>query len=253
MSARVSTGAVLALLSVVGFFVWNTRRDRLDELRREHADHGTMQAVVQGPGLRVETTARESESQPIPLSPDETMELMQLRNRVATLRERQRAMAGVSNANVRLKEQLVALTNYSRGMGPPGYIRRAQAQYRGAGTPEATLESFLWAIEQRNAEVLSTLLNFGDDAGDLGQRKKHAEKFIEELDIIPGARIVGRTNPGPDRVELQLTFDPLEDRKDKPFNLTITLNLLAADPPEQHDEGAMRRPGGAWRLNLKGW
>ena len=42
-------------------------------------------------------------------------------------------------------------TNSSSGTLPPGYVRKRQARLVGYNTPEDTIQSFLWAVQNHDA------------------------------------------------------------------------------------------------------
>jgi hypothetical protein len=74
-------------------------------------------------------------------------ELLQLRNEVTQLTARRRELAGVIAENERLRTQVAA-----RGTNAPNarLLLLAKARFTGYGTPENTLESLLWSIQQRD-------------------------------------------------------------------------------------------------------
>ncbi len=198
-------GAVLVLLVAGGaaFFVRQARS--LRELRAE------------AQALRMELSRREASEFQVSsttageggaLKPEERMELMELRNRVSEMRERQRMIAVLSNQVAALRAQVAGLQNYAGGEVPPGYVRRLDAQNRGLASPEAALETFLWSITQRDPDSLSAVLT-PERVEDLRRRMaEDAEAVFTDLLTIPGFRIVGRVERGPDEVELRVETAP---------------------------------------------
>lgn len=85
-------------------------------------------------------------------------EILKLRNEVAQLARLQRDLQPVRTEHERLQKQLAsARTNATPGL-PPGYLRKSQAKFAGYGTPEATLQSFLWAIHNRDTTNIQRAL-----------------------------------------------------------------------------------------------
>ena len=78
--------------------------------------------------------------------------MLRLRNEVHQLTGRQRELAGERDENERLHAQVAArATNAPAADGlPPGYILRSKAQFLGYSTPEDTIQSVLWAMQNRD-------------------------------------------------------------------------------------------------------
>lgn len=111
------------------------------------------------------TTLQEHAPGEAPLTVEETRELMKLRNEVTRLRQRKKELEAVRAENEKLRAQLTtASTNLapSQVRMPPGYILRRDAQFQGFQTPEATLQSFFWALANRDINVLAQAM--GGDA-----------------------------------------------------------------------------------------
>ena len=81
-----------------------------------------------------------------------TPELLRLRSAVTRLTERRRELAAARTDNERLRAQLASRdTNGPGGFKlPPGYVRRSEAQMVGYDTPDNTLQSMLWAIQNHD-------------------------------------------------------------------------------------------------------
>jgi hypothetical protein len=130
---------------------------------------------------------------------------MELRNKVSTLRERQRSLAGASNENAQLQSQQASLDSYKGDRRPPGYISRKDAKNVGASTPEAAMQSLLWSVEHRDTNCLLSLVEPGT-----AQRmyalfsSEGTEGFFKKLEIFPGGRVLSRAQKGADNVELQV-------------------------------------------------
>jgi len=86
---------------------------------------------------------------PVTPSPSVSRELLQLRNQVAQLRRRRDELLPVRSEHEQLVLQLGARGKNASAL-PPNYIRKAQAQLVGYNSPEATLQSFLFAIRNHD-------------------------------------------------------------------------------------------------------
>ena len=229
--------ALVALVAVVGMA--NQRRElaglrvRADRVAVEAREASARAAVTAMATAGAERSAPSS----VPaastgagavLTAEERVELMQLRSRVTDLRARQRALAGLSNETVALQAKLISVSNFARGQMGPGYVRRAAARNRGQATPEAALETFLWAIEHRDVEVLFGLIP--TDEAEVMRRMfaaKGADAIFAGMPPFPGYRVTGRKEAGPDDVTLLTEFGP---GKPPPIRFT--------------------REGGIWRMRM---
>lgn len=148
-----------------------------------------------------------------PLTPDEKLELMQLRDRVSSLRERQRSGPGVSNENAQLRTQLASFGSAAQGTLPPGYLRRVDARNVGAATPEAAMESFLWAIRHRDVDAVLGAIVFREvQLGNFLRQQLESgadNDFTRTIEgALPGFRVAGKQELEPDRVRLDLDLGP---------------------------------------------
>src|SRR5204862_1759085 len=148
----------LCFLSIVLLCGAFAQRHRLVELRNERQ---RLIAEGQGttPGITSSTTFDNATDGVVATGEQKTVssDLLQLRDRVHRLTQRRDELASIGLENQRLSEQLaIRATN-----GPPetGYVRKSQAKFAGYATPENTLQTFLWAIHNRNyATYLDTLV-----------------------------------------------------------------------------------------------
>jgi hypothetical protein len=140
-------------------------------------------------------------------------ELLRLRSEVTRLSARKRELAHVVQEAEQLRAQLAsAQTNSPAGSRlPPGYIRKSQAQMVGYSTPENTVQSFLWALQQHDA---SSVLRAFTPAQAQALRARFEppaqpeQGFFKETDQLPGLAIEGRRNLPDGSVQLQVTFAP---------------------------------------------
>jgi hypothetical protein len=122
---------------------------------------------------------------------------LQLRSEAAQLRERRRELAGVEAENKNLRAQVAAAqTNAASTMKfPPGYLRKAQAQMVGYGSPNDTLQTFLWAIQQQDInQVVQALTpeSGGKLETDVQRSGNSVREFMMSAKMIPGAAVVDR-------------------------------------------------------------
>jgi hypothetical protein len=122
------------------------------------------------------------------------IEVLRLRAEVARLGNRKRELAGVRVESDRLRDQLAARgTNLPGGLAlPAGYLKKSQARFVGYGTPKDTIQSILWALQNRDA--LRFLQAIGpDDAKQIETQMQSAsstEAFFKESDALPGMHIL---------------------------------------------------------------
>jgi hypothetical protein len=144
-----------------------------------------------------------------PLTPDERIELMRLRSRVTDLKEKQRALAGIRKQHEDLRAKLTSASNYARGTLPAGYVRRMEAKNLGNTTPEGTIETFLWALQSRNIQVLTSLMPEAERQQFEAQiAKSGPDAFFNDAPAFPGFAIRSREDQGPDHVTLNLEMGP---------------------------------------------
>jgi hypothetical protein len=122
--------------------------------------------------------------------------LLKLRADVARLGNRKRELANARIENERLRVQLATpSTNVAAAVTlPAGYIRKSQARNLGYSTPEATFETMLWAIQNR--DPASFLQAFDPQrakqlAAEM-QTPSSPEEFFKKSDALQGLHIVGR-------------------------------------------------------------
>lgn len=149
---------VLGLAALAGVLL---QHRQLSDLRREAQRLRKAQAVEQTNTITVTVTPAVAKPEPVDqLTDEEKSQLLRLRGEVTLLLNRQRELAGVRAENDQLRAQLAASrTNASAATGlPPGYVLRSQAQWAGLATPEDTMQSFLWALRNRDfTNLLQTL------------------------------------------------------------------------------------------------
>jgi hypothetical protein len=125
-----------------------------------------------------------------------SLELLKLRAEVARLGNRKRELANAKVESERLHGQLATRgTNAPSGVTlPAGYIRKSEARFVGYTTPENTIQSLLWAIQNRDSTAF--LQAFGSEMATQFetrmQSRSSIEEFFKEADALPGIRVVGK-------------------------------------------------------------
>lgn len=213
MSTRPLFTLLLSAAALAGFVYSRSQQSRWQQLRARH-EALAAEAVLRGAGdSRAggdagQTAAAEASSRMAtpagPLTPAERQELMRLRSQVTELKQRQRGLAAVTNENVRLRGVLSASSNYYGGKVPVGYLRREDARQRGAGSPEASLETLLWAVQHRDFPVVQSLFVHSEPF-----ESDHGESFFRDAGkLMKGYRIVKRKDPGNGTYVLEVEFGP---------------------------------------------
>ena len=142
-------------------------------------------------------------------------ELLRLRGEVGRLERRKRELAGVHAEKENLLAQLPThATNAPRGIVlPAGYIRKADARLGGFNTPEDTIQSMLWAIQNRDTATFVQLFD-PEVAKHMEaeiQRRGSAEEFFQGAEAMPGLRILKKENTDDGGVELTIEVVPGEE------------------------------------------
>ena len=224
MTAPTWITVLLASAAVGGGLVAFRQQAEIGQLR----GHAAALAAARAAQARSVPPASQTGSSAGTLTEQEKLELLRLRGEATRLRERVRGLSGVRVENEKLKANLSVAGSTGAGSGlPAGYLRRRDAQFAGYNSPEATLQSLLWAVEHRDTNVLFAV--FDPDHGQ-GMReafaREGAEEFWKETSVVPGWRIVEKEQPAPDQVNLKVEFMP-------------------GDTPQTM---RLRRVGGEWRL-----
>ena len=134
-------------------------------------------------------------------------ELLQLRAEVQRLTRRLSELSAVSKEAEQLQAQLQnSRTNSAAGVRlPPGYLRKSQAQNVGYNTPEDTMQTFLWALQNR--DVTNLTLSFKPETAErFGQTTMLDRGFMGRASDIPGLRIVSRRQEPDGAFELEVEF-----------------------------------------------
>ena len=156
-------------------------------------------------------------------------ELLQLRDQVTRLTTRLRELASVTNENERLRAQVAARATNSVRL-PPDYLRRSEARMVGYSTPEATIETFLWAIQHRDFE--NVLRTFTPESAQrlrtqIHQGSRSVEDFFRDASL-PGLHIV-------------------EQEKQEDGSIRLKVQVVPGGP--ESDNIRLRQIAGQWKLD----
>jgi hypothetical protein len=157
--------------------------------------------------LRAQEQRRESErpstnaSAPDTISvstPEVPRELLQLRAEVARLSQQQRELAPARTENEKLRLQLEDRRTNSAARKGAAYIRAPEAKWLGYNTPEDTLQSLLWAAQNRNLETFLEAMTpeaaeeFKSLFKESDNPDEAAKKFFDQEGFPSGFRIIAR-------------------------------------------------------------
>ena len=134
--------------------------------------------------------------------------------------------------NERLRTQLTSRdTNGSAGFQvPTGYIRKSEARMVGYNTPDNTLQSLLWAVQ--NHDLTKVLEAFAPERAQeiqarTRQSDQSAEDFFRDSAALVGMAVVGRKQ------------DPNDG------SLEVEVEMLPGMP---HEKIAFRQINGQWKI-----
>lgn len=165
-------------------------------VRSRQGQIASLQAENQRLTAEVESVSRpEPQASPAVSRTSPPRELLRLRNEVTALQRRERELAGVRAEYDRLRDRQSANPSATVKVPalPEGYVPRSKLQFRGYSTPEAAVESWLWAL--RNHDVTNYLEALTPETAQAVVAKvEESATFLDDLfentDDIPGFRIV---------------------------------------------------------------
>jgi hypothetical protein len=201
------TRTIIILLALVSFLtgVWlvAAQRQQLEVLRAARTAAQQNENQGENDSVSVETAAPVTTGQ----AGDLSSELLQLRGQVSLLGAQVRGLSSVTQENARLLGQLAATPqNAATGIKlPPGYVRKNQAKQAGYRTPEDTLQSFFYGLNQHDVEhVLSALTPSSAQRFQALQQ----DEFFKTTDQVPGYAVRGRNELPDGMLELQIEVAP---------------------------------------------
>jgi hypothetical protein len=138
-------------------------------------------------------------------------ELLRLRNEVNQLTRRKKELASVQPENDRLRVQLASAGTNKHDILPSGYVRKSVARNAGYTTPEATVETLLWAAQ--NKDLKAFLEGLAPETAkslqaSFARSGKSMEEIFKSTDQFPGFRILSKEEAGPGEMKLSLEIAP---------------------------------------------
>jgi hypothetical protein len=201
MNQRILLIGLLAMVSLAGFVGAVMQHRQLTGLRAQLRGQVSRIQPASEPAesqSRAETTSKDS----APVSP----ELLRLRNEVTRLKGRVGELAAVRTEN----EQLHAALARQNASPPAGVILRRQARMVGCNSPEDTLQSLLWSIQQKDSTNFlqcctpACAQNFRRQ---MGENEQSAEGFFQHFEFFVGFAVTGTTQMQ-DGLEVQVQLAP---------------------------------------------
>jgi len=224
MNRRALLGGFLVIVCLAILLgVWR-QRSQLASLRAEQRQLlAQMAARADDSPSSGMAEARPSNSGTPPPTLVVTPELLRLRNEVTRLTERRRELAGVRTDNERLRAQLASRgTNGPGGFQlPPGYVRKGEARMVGYNTPDNTLQSLLWALQ--NHDVTNLVQAFAPEIAQqlraqAGESRESIEDFFSQTAGFVGMRILKREpDANEDSIAVEIEMVPGEPAKRTTF------------------------------------
>ncbi len=216
---------LLCLLCLVSFWAVLAQQRAISHLRAEQKSllasmDASDAAVLAGP---VQTAPNEAPLQTA--SP----ELLRLRAQVTALNQRRRELDGVEAQNQRLQAEVAAMETNSPGF-VAGYIKKADAQFAGFRTPEATMQTFLWALQHQD------LTNFFRALTPQSARLYQSRPGLPPLDPFRFERIRALFGMG-----------IVSQRKLSDSTVGASIQFFPKLPPENVD---FQQIDGDWKMNL---
>jgi hypothetical protein len=144
-------------------------------------------------------------------------ELLQLRSQVGQLMQRRRELLSVRAENEQLRGRVSARNTSATNALPADYIRRKQARWMGQNTPENTLESFLWAIQNRSITNIESLLTPRSAAQFTQTIAAQGDALFNESAMLPGMRIASQKRQPDGTIEATIEIIPGQSNSGGPL------------------------------------
>ena len=130
-------------------------------------------------------------------------DLPKLRNQVRQLRRQAEELSKLKVENQGLQQQQQNVAQGVTNSLPPNFIRREALRNAGFGTPEATVQTYFWAMCQGNIERMHDCTMEGREG--MNQDQEWERKHVaDEMKGFAGFSIIGRQDLSPGMVELEL-------------------------------------------------
>jgi hypothetical protein len=125
---------------------------------------------------------------------EENKDLPALRNEVSQLRREVGELGSLREENRALAVQIKNATSQKEARLPEGFIPKAAMGDAGQGSPEATIQTFLWAMSQGNVERLTQCAFDGDKAALPGpDAERQRQEMSRQMQDFPGFVIAEKT------------------------------------------------------------
>jgi hypothetical protein len=136
---------------------------------------------------------------------DANKDLPKLRNEVRQLRRQAAEMEKLRADNERLKNAPKPVPRQY----PPDYIKKNAFVDAGLATPEATVQTFLWALTRRDYKRFMDCLS-SEAVASMGvtSEEKFQQEASEASKVFPGFRIAEKKENSPDEVKLTIEMMP---------------------------------------------
>jgi hypothetical protein len=192
----------VGFVALCGAALWGVLAQgrQLSELRAEQKRLESASAATSAP-------TSQTIASPSP-PPEVPRELLQLRAEVARLSQQQRELAGArpENDKLRLQVENRRTNNATRKGGAAGYIKMSQVKWLGCNTPEDTLQSAFWALQNHDLEKYLDALE--PDVAAAIRESSSADDFFKGKVIPPLFRIKGEQQIKEGFVEVQVEISP---------------------------------------------
>jgi TolA-binding protein len=136
----------------------------------------------------------------------DNQELPKLRNDVRQLRRQKEELERLRAENNRLRSSQATAGSQAASM-PPDFIPKSALGDAGLGSPEATVQTFFWAMCQGNLDRLTQCMLAGRTALNPGRQQDLESKrrqIVEGMSSFAGFRIAERQDISEDEVVLSL-------------------------------------------------
>jgi hypothetical protein len=206
----------LVCLAVVAVWATASRHQTVQNLRAER------KALI----ARLSSVDSDASGAPIRdhASQDAAMppELLQLRSEVTRLAARKRQLASAPEQNKQLRLALNAQSASTNTL-PPGFVRRTQAKFAGYHSPQDTLQSFLWAMQNRDTtNMLHALAPSSAQQlqAELQRDPQASSRLFEEMQAFIGFRILDQRQTVDGSMRAKVEVAPGLPAADIQFRLT---------------------------------
>lgn len=230
-SHRNIAAAALAAVALVAVlyqgFVLSAARSENRSLKSQQE-----QAMRRAPGdaARAPTGAEMEELEKLKA---ETRDLHKVRNEIRQLRERTPDLDRLRADNLRLRSEAGAATGavvQASASAPAPLVTRESLADAGSGTPEAALQSFFWAMRERNVARLRAAL--GGDQAD-GLRGQSDEEILAEAgkmnETFQGYQVIAKKVLSTDEVKLGVRVHLRGEGEPAPQEMALSIKRVGND------------------------